>query len=415
MRRCALPICACVLWLGVCAEAATFPFEGIVQVNDSLRVRSGPSERYYRTGLLKPNDRVTVLRQQGEWLAIRPPEGSFSWVSGQFVRQIGPDEGEIMGQNVNVRVGTLLSERLRDTVQVQLTAGTVVKILQTKTFNHGPLAQTWHKIAPPADEVRWVHGRFIQRSDGRAALSMQLGAGAGTVGPSGPRALGSIGSGRQPASRWTASYYSGPSPVSGSGPVEPPVSSENSKSQQRTQPSSGELLQRAEAVYAEVLRHELRERDLDSLSQLFQQAALEARSQAAIQLIGRRLEAIERQKQRQAKLGRFERIVRRSRQRDQELLSRLRHRRIAPAQSRFDGNGVLRKSAVQIDGESAFVLVGPQGGLRYYVTPATGLELGSYLGQRIAVRGVKRYRPELRQHHIVVREIVPISLSSRIR
>src|SRR5262245_13237643 len=93
------------------AGQAQFPFEGTVQVQRSLSVRSGPSENYYRTSLLRPGDRVTVMGEAPDgWVAIQPPADSFSWISGQHVREITPTEAEVVGDRVNVRVGTLINE-----------------------------------------------------------------------------------------------------------------------------------------------------------------------------------------------------------------------------------------------------------------------------------------------------------------
>src|SRR3990172_8486784 len=131
-----------------------FPYEGIVTVDQgSLHVRSGPSENDYRTGALRRDDRVTVVREEPDgWLAIQPPPDSFSWVSGEFVRETSPTEGEIAGDSVNVRVGTPLSEDLREKVGVTLKRGDRVQILGRKTTGQGPLAKLWYKIVPTKNE-----------------------------------------------------------------------------------------------------------------------------------------------------------------------------------------------------------------------------------------------------------------------
>ena len=148
------------------------PYEGVVNVKRSLSVRSGPSENYYRTSLLKPKDRITIVDESPDgWLAIKPPQDSFSWVSGQYVRQTSPTEGVITGDNVNVRVGTLISEDIRDIVQVSLSRGARVHIIERKKFTQGALTQEWFKIAPPPAEVRWVHGSYIQRDGNLASPS----------------------------------------------------------------------------------------------------------------------------------------------------------------------------------------------------------------------------------------------------
>jgi hypothetical protein len=63
-----------------------------------------------------------------------------------------------------------------------------------------------------------------------------------------------------------------------------------------------------------------------------------------------------------------------------------------------------------LDGKPAFVLVGPQGGIRYYVTPSAGVDFSKYVDQLVAVKGPVTYRVEVRAQHIVVRDIVTIEI-----
>src|SRR5262245_7338497 len=63
-----------------------------------VKVRSGPGDRFYATSKLKQGDPIEVVplppeRQQPGWLAIKPPKGSFSWVSARFVKKINDQSG----------------------------------------------------------------------------------------------------------------------------------------------------------------------------------------------------------------------------------------------------------------------------------------------------------------------------------
>ncbi|MBX9790847.1 MAG: hypothetical protein K2Y37_18160 [Pirellulales bacterium] len=136
------------------------PYMGYVTADD-VDARSGPGEEYYSTMRLGRRDRVEVYRHDpGGWFAIRPPQHSFSWVSGEFVRPGAEDVGEVIGDRVIVRVGSQL-DNSRDVIQVRLNRGEQVQILGSKEFDDGAGPKVWYQIAPPPGEFRWVHGRYV--------------------------------------------------------------------------------------------------------------------------------------------------------------------------------------------------------------------------------------------------------------
>ena len=63
---------------------------------------------------------------------------------------------------------------------------------------------------------------------------------------------------------------------------------------------------------------------------------------------------------------------------------------------RASGPGVLRRSAVRIDGVQAYALETPRGQLLYYVTPTPGLDLEPFVGQRVELMGTVRTRGDVR-------------------
>jgi hypothetical protein len=423
------------------AAQAQFPFEGIVNVERSLQVRSGPSENHYRTGILKRGERVTVVRQEADgWLAIDPPADSFSWVSGQFIREVSRSEGEVASDRVNVRVGTPINEELRDTVQVQLQRGDRVRILDRKTSGQGVLAKVWYKIAPPAGEMRYVKAEFIQPADGRRIVP-QAG------GPS------SADKRQEPARAGAVSQQSKVGPKR---QVEEGAGDEHEKP---VNASAADLLGQANAAHEVEMGKRLAERDFSTARDLYEQAAQVAENDADQLHIARRLGQIEDHDARKAKLDEFDQIVQRSKERDRVLLSMARNKQ-KPAQPpgsrsdggakeqgagikdreqhppprrndaggsaqkaegrdqdpskagppKYDGSGVLRKSSVKIDGKPAYVLASPRGGVRYYVTPGPRVDLAPYEDQTVAVRGTTSFSPELQAQHIVVGEVTPIEL-----
>lgn len=144
--------------------------------DDGTQIRSAPgSENDYATGTLRRGDIVEIFFKNGDgWCAIRPPEGSYSWVNGNFVRPTQDGGGVIVspseGKEVPVRVGA--DSVLKSTsVQVGLKSGRTVTILGETTLTGG---KTWYKISPPAGEFRWIHESRLVPDDFLAQLPDRL-------------------------------------------------------------------------------------------------------------------------------------------------------------------------------------------------------------------------------------------------
>jgi SH3-like domain-containing protein len=396
MQRTQTFLAGCLFIAGVlpAMAAAQFPYEGVVSIErGSLKVRSGPSENHYPTGVLQTGDRVIVTAEAADgWLAIEPPDGSFSWISGEFVRETSATEGEVTANNVLVRIGTPMDDRLRDYPQVKLKRGAVVQILDQKVSGQGPLAKVWYKIAPPAGEVRYVSAQFVQAADGSRPPTRRSKDGA-APGPSGK------------------------SPVARREP--PPHDEPNADSAHPTADAArdGDPLDQAETAFQEMLRRKLADRDPAAVRRLYEHASQSARTDAEHDLIAQRLDQLSAHEDRQTRISEFDELLRRSRQRDSVLLSTKGKKQPAPAPSsdaeptdpvRYNASGFLRKSSVSIDGQPTFALMGRSGTIRYYATAAPGIDLAKYLGQTIAVRGTTRYCPEVRGQHVLVREVAAI-------
>ena len=82
MRLSLVAVCALSALRGLPARAEqAFPYKAYVTAAE-VYVRSGPGRTFYPTDKLHTGDQVEVYRHDpGGWCAIRPPEGSFSWVS----------------------------------------------------------------------------------------------------------------------------------------------------------------------------------------------------------------------------------------------------------------------------------------------------------------------------------------------
>jgi hypothetical protein len=138
------------------AAEEAFPYTAHA-AREGAAYHSGPGARYYAAGQLAAGEAVEVYRHDaGGWCAIRPPEGSFSWVDGAHLQPLGDGLAEVLGDDAVTGVGSQLSDQ-RDVRQVRLDAGEMVEIIDRVTEGTGPDARRWFKIAPPAGEFRWVH------------------------------------------------------------------------------------------------------------------------------------------------------------------------------------------------------------------------------------------------------------------
>ena len=139
---------------------AAEPYTAVITA-DSVTVRSGPGYEFYPTLHLRAGDKVEIYYKQGEWCAIRPPIGSFSWVSAGFVHFGSGNVGTVLADGLASRVGSDYSDDC-DTVQVTLKKGEPVLILERRKTPENAASPVWLKIAPPSGEFRWIHRSAIQ-------------------------------------------------------------------------------------------------------------------------------------------------------------------------------------------------------------------------------------------------------------
>ena len=118
--------CCSVLPLSLANGEQAFPYKTCIAADD-VYVRSGPGQNYYPTNKLKRGDEVEVYRHDpGGWCAIRPVDGSFTWVSSRFLKPTEDNLAVITEDGVQARVGSQFSD-IRDVVQVRLQKGEVVE------------------------------------------------------------------------------------------------------------------------------------------------------------------------------------------------------------------------------------------------------------------------------------------------
>jgi hypothetical protein len=129
-------------------------------------VRAGPSDRFYPTNVLRTGDKVQVVEEgAGGWLAIRPPEGSFSWINTRFLQNIVPHQPNFVvaqeGMTVDVIVGSSVRQDRPDVAGSKLQRGAQVRSLgPTQADREG----TWMPIEPPPGEVRYIQAEAVTKT-----------------------------------------------------------------------------------------------------------------------------------------------------------------------------------------------------------------------------------------------------------
>jgi hypothetical protein len=151
------------------AESQPGPFPATVRVMaDHTYLRAGPGDDFYPTERLVAGAAVEVWAvDPSGYVAVRPVEGSFSWLRACDVDPVSsfgdPPAGPAPGRSVGVivtdgavsRVGSQLND-LRHVAQVSLEAGERVQVIDEVRIATGRHAGLWVRIEPPAGEFRWA-------------------------------------------------------------------------------------------------------------------------------------------------------------------------------------------------------------------------------------------------------------------
>jgi len=338
--------------------------------SDDVYVRSGPGDNYYATDKLKAGTEVEVYRHDpGGWYAIRPPKNSFSWVSSRHLQLDGNNLATVTDDRVAARVGSRLNDT-RDVIQVRLHKGEVVEVLEphrnVPDGNQG--ATAWYKIAPPAGEFRWVSGRFVDPNyDPEGSRKTSAG---GTID--------------------LTSQATGRLPVDGGAP-------------RRSSPATYQ--KQLDLIDLELSVMIVEDPNFWELSELRQRAET---------LFNQSETTLERGRARMlvGKIARFEDIKRRKQafaasrpelaRPDQPAISALLP---ADPDGRFDAKGQLIRVPDPKPGGPQYAILDMQGNIRCYVSPAPGVNLRGYVGQKVGINGIRGYMPEQKASHLMARHV----------
>ncbi len=152
-------------WLAslVAAAEQEFPYTAYIARREAA-LRGGPGRNYYTTDKLPGGETVEVYRHDGDWCAIRPPVGSFSWVRAEDLRIDREGIGIVLVEDAASRIGSNTNE-FRDVIQVRLQRGEQVEVLDAVQVSNDNGVEFYCKIAPPSGEFRWVHKDDISRDE----------------------------------------------------------------------------------------------------------------------------------------------------------------------------------------------------------------------------------------------------------
>lgn len=156
------------LLLGRSSPAAEeYPYTAYVTA-DEVDVLSGPSPRHYMTHRLFAGDEVQVYRREATgWLAIRPPEGSYSWIPADVTEETNDRGVSRVLSEIAAWIDTPDKSIKKMDYQVKLRPGELVEVAGEVTHKTANGDEVWLKIMPPAGEFRWIHIQQVSKSPPR--------------------------------------------------------------------------------------------------------------------------------------------------------------------------------------------------------------------------------------------------------
>ncbi len=439
----ALLLTSVALFAATAAHAQSFPYEARIAV-PGAPVRSGPGDEFYITDTLAEGETVEVYRHRhNSWCAIRPTEGSFSWVFGPHVHLLDDSLAEIDKPDVASRIGSRLS-RQRNAVQVRLKKGEVVQVLEEADEG----GQKWYKIAPPAGEFRWIHVSCLRRADGapqlpraesesavestppkdvpetEPPLGRELGA---ERQPTVERPIVTVAASEEaPANDWRAAPIPPPlattpppsSPAPATNATPPPAAAPPTVSAPPPTTTPAVTPAPPSIAVADDLSRQLTDVELRLSRTVSEPPAtwqIEPLQKEAEQLLAQAQTVAERDavKTTLEKVDRFAAIQRRH----QQITSASKPTPSAAAPitpipetagGQYDAVGVLRPVVSKRPGAPQFALVDQRGQVVTFVSSTPDLNLQPFVGHRIGIAGNRGFIPEFKRAHVTAGRVTPL-------
>lgn len=142
----------------------------------NAEVRSGPGSdsKLYGTNNLKAGDLITVVQERPDgWLAIRPPDGSFSWVQSKYLQRIVATQPNYLvqtndGNKIPVYIGSAVLNTKPTLESARLARGSQVKSLGAEQSDG---KENWIPIVPPENELRYIRCEAIGKQAVQAPIA----------------------------------------------------------------------------------------------------------------------------------------------------------------------------------------------------------------------------------------------------
>jgi hypothetical protein len=401
---------ACTPW--AVGEELALPYRATV-VGASAPIFSGAGAQYYATAELPVGSQVEVYEHTSmEFCAIRPPQGSFSWLPASAVELVEEGVGQVKRDGAPARVGSLMHAR-RDVVHVRLDEGERVRVL-VETEVEGV---AWLQIAPPAGEFRWIERSRISTTIGATPLEAvepnESGWVVATAHEDQPKPYPTTGD-QAPTAAVT-----GAAPLAGENPqamVWLPTPSPAAGAAPAASPLTGSFHQYLSALEIALSRQVAELPTMWRLEPIEQQAAgLLAAAQTEAERAAVRDFA--------SRVDRFASIANRYKA----------TRGLAPpvaltktaiplpgapgvtpldasveGASNYDAVGVLRPVVSKRPNAPQFALVDDEGKIVSFVTARPDLNLSPLVGKRVGVQGSKGFMPEYQHEHLTAGRVTPL-------
>jgi uncharacterized protein YraI len=384
----------------------TFPYQAQVSV-DEVEVRCGPGWDYYATQRLPRGTRVDVYRHDpGGWLAIRPPEGSFSWMTARHLKMTSENGvAEVVLDGAVAWVGSTNTSVLQYKWQVRLERGERVEVLGDQAMTVGPgfATETYFKIAPPAGEFRWIHAEqaVSPHSSANQTVSQT------TLRPD-PRSVGgpSASENRDGSTGATSVDVENASPELAKKIEELNVELSLLVTQQIDQWDLESLQKRADAL-AQQVSSTILARELKAISQRMAEfQTLQRRYQKAQEPVA----DDENEKINQHGVSVAPQALPDDGEQGQDIRTAVgagvAQTSANSGASRYDTEGWLMPVHSTKRVAPPFAVLDDDGRVRAYVTPAPGLNLRRYIKKYVGLVGEQRYVSALHASHITAERVV---------
>jgi len=431
-------------------------------------VRSGPSEDFYVTDRLSTGTEVEVFRHdKRDWAAIRPPQGSSSWISAESVQKTEqPSVGRVTRDGAQTRIGTVFGDDHR-AAYIKLDEGELVEILERRKLKtiSGTSLEEFYRIMPPAGEFRWISLDELipvqpppkdsedDSAERDVESEMPLAFDVPVTADDKDRAPPSlIAPPETKIARWTSikevddeyadveaiELPDNNSQSDGGSDLPPPsVLTTGLNEDDSTDRLPSDHVEPADHILISELANielKLSETIIDDPDR-WNLGSLQLRSQAVIDT--GEVQSVREDAQRLlAKITQFADIKRRSGQLKLETMSDVGKRASLSSSldaeetelgelladvkqgaignlSKYDGEGWLRRVVSNRRGVPEYALTDRTGNIIQFISPQTGLDLGRYERKRVGIFGVRGFIPEFDRPHLVAQRIVSLDKVTR--